>query len=359
MNLKQKRNAGKVVVGVAVLVAALLCVAVRHVWKQNTAPPHQPLPPIHAASTPAFNIRIDPATCADPKLRSDLEVVARDVVQVVRQRFAGTPPETCPIVLTRGLQPHVHPPRNGVFHIELALNFQHRDYARLTYELGHEMGHVMLGTRGYPCGVKEVLATASSHQVLDDLDAQWAIRPPYDNWQDFHAYFCQYRAQMEEHSLNALPAQVQKAVRQRRWDAITLYLRYHIPEMEADIDSKSSRHLQTLASILLRSTTLPWAEFAGAGAYLSYHSAAEAKAATGLPPTLLQAHKALWRLGREHSTLLCAAHFHLRPALQTGFLFQEGGEWVWLSECDAADAQTLLNQMAALKSSAIEMRPAS
>ena len=360
MDLKQKRISGRYATGVMVLLAVLLCLMNRLLLEQSADLPR------HAARTVAasnFTVTIAPADCPDPRTRRDMETVARDIITIVSQRFVGPAPETCPILLSRGDHPLTHPPQNGQYRIELSVDFQHRDFARMAYQLGHEMGHVMMGTHGFNCGVDEVMATAASLQALDDLDARWAVQPPYPNWQYFHSNFCEYRALVEKLALATFPVQVQEAARERRWDYLTLYLRFHIPDMEADICSKRSRNLQTLGAILLRTTTLPWSEFAGAGVYIRYHSAEDAKAARGVPVRLRQAHTALWRLGREHSLQLYVVHFSHPPRLQEallhkGFLFQEDGEWIWLMECQPQKEQSSLNQLTVEKPTLIESRPA-
>ncbi|MGH3426717.1 MAG: hypothetical protein ACRDQZ_04000, partial [Mycobacteriales bacterium] len=79
--------------------------------------------------------------------RDDLNLVARDVLQVVRALIPGTPPQgDRPILVYReaGNPRVVWPPRCADLY-DIGLNLAPgRYYFRLAYQLGHELGHVML-----------------------------------------------------------------------------------------------------------------------------------------------------------------------------------------------------------------------
>ncbi|HLK58455.1 MAG TPA: hypothetical protein VKU00_17940, partial [Chthonomonadaceae bacterium] len=300
-----------------------------------------------------FTIELEEGVCPNPTLKHSLELTAQDVLTDLQERFGGAPPEVYPIRIRHGDHPHVDVPTDHVFHIQLGHTLDHPDYARFVYELGHELGHVMIGvTPDDGDGVQEIIPTMASLQALDDLHQKWAISPPYPNFQDYHSSFDSYRASEEADRMRSFPQAVQAAVRDRRWYGVSLYLRYHIKEMDADVESAQSRDLQCLAAILLRANGVALSDLLGYEAHLQAFKAGSGSDPTKAPSSARMLHL----VGRNLPTDLLVAQLPAAPEAENGFAFQEGGHWIWLGECAHGDSAAVNQAIQALHPPTLEIR---
>jgi hypothetical protein len=196
--------------------------------------------------------------------REDLRTVADDVHRIVRRRFRAAPP--CgdrPIECFRR-----HPPPQLVdlgneSKYRIALFVSDRHYARLAYQLAHELGHIMFDPRRTNAAI-EMLATALSLQVLDDLAARWQLRPPVASWREYAPCFREYREVAEEQRLNQVPARVRSALASRDFDTVAGFLRaLRTGQEHAGIHSRAR---EMLGAIALRSGGIEWPQTKGVAA---------------------------------------------------------------------------------------------
>lgn len=191
-------------------------------------------------------------------VRTDLTVVARDVARNVALIFEEkVPPELLPIVCGVG-----SPARTSLDNWsdpkEIRINVTVNDlrYDQFAYQLGHELGHVMLGIRRSG-PLFETLAVAVSLEVLDRLEDEWRSAPPFPNWKSYAPSFANYRERTEHDALQQLGLQVQ-------WDrqklkAIKKILRGQIRSSPKEI----SREAQTVAAMVIRSEHIRWRDVVG------------------------------------------------------------------------------------------------
>src|SRR5439155_25086603 len=132
-----------------------------------------------------------------------------------------------------------------------------RDYVRFTYQLAHELGHVMLDPRRSN-GLIETLAVALSLQILDDMTDRWERDPPHDHWQSYAPEFRKYRVRTEKSHLEKFPLEVQALVERKSWPELALYLRYRRADQDRDMNERDLNHLGAIA---LRSVEVDWKEF--------------------------------------------------------------------------------------------------
>jgi hypothetical protein len=207
-----------------------------------------------------MNVHLDSSFPSDT--REDLKAVARDVLEVVRLRMGKEAPVKMPIVC------YVRPagPMTSVASDErtlrVGLSVTRRDYARLAYQLGHELAHVMMDPRRTN-GLIEVVAVAMSLQTLDDIGKRWQHQAPYPEWRPYAKSFPEYRALVEEAALSRMPNEVTDAARCANWGHVARYLASKRRELLQDIEQ---RDLQHLAAMLLRTNEVPWKQFWGLSA---------------------------------------------------------------------------------------------
>lgn len=72
-------------------------------------------------------------------------------------------------------------------------------WARLAYQFGHELGHVLCNSWGYgavpqaPCQwIEEVCVEAFSIRGLFEMGRRWAQRPPYPSWKAYAPHLIDY-----------------------------------------------------------------------------------------------------------------------------------------------------------------------
>lgn len=228
-----------------------------------------------------------------PDTREDLKAVARDVLEVVRLRMGKEPPVSKPVVC------YVRPegPMTSVDTDErtyrVGLSVTKRDYARMGYQLGHELAHVMMDPRRTN-GVMEVVAVGLSLQVLDDMALRWRDLAPYPSWRPFARTFSDYRVVVEEQSLAKMPREVGDAVRGRNWSSVAAFLRTRQRDLLGDIEQ---RDLQHVAAILLRSQEVPWAKLWGLGALTNPPPWQDKRYRSDLPLDARRSPECLRRLG--------------------------------------------------------------
>jgi len=109
------------------------------------------------------------------KLRSD-----RQPAKILVENIQGAPGRWAPMVLATDRP-------GGAAWIRVTIDDKH--WARLAYQFGHELGHVLANSWGtgaapqIPCQwVEEVCVEAFSIRGLFEISQRWAVKPPYPNW---------------------------------------------------------------------------------------------------------------------------------------------------------------------------------
>lgn len=213
-----------------------------------------------------------------PDLKPNFQAVANDVASIVTDLFESRrPPLDLPIVCYLKAIPPIGSKDNSVFPETTLDNWNHPKqirigvtpntpvYAQLAYQLGHEMGHVMLDPRRTN-GVIETIATAVSYAVLDRIADKWAMVAPFPWLRSYVNNFRKYRDEDAEDRLTRLSG-MRHAVDQHDWTAVRSYLYDHRSEqdqnLQAEIDSQHGRDIQTLGAISLLATQVSWRKFIG------------------------------------------------------------------------------------------------
>ena len=70
-----------------------------------------------------------------------------------------------------------------------------RLYAKLAFQLGHELGHFFVDPH-FSNWFVESVCTGVSFLTLDALAAKWTTAPPFPNWRGYASSFTVYRQQM-------------------------------------------------------------------------------------------------------------------------------------------------------------------
>jgi len=132
-----------------------------------------------------------------------LQLIANESWSVVRELFGGDPPVNLPIECYPNpttpithLDNWAHPTR---IRVGIQLTDQSIAYEQFAFQLGHELGHVMLDPRRTN-GFIEVLATALSLEVVDRLTDRFSVPslfPP--NACIARRYICSHRARRGVH----------------------------------------------------------------------------------------------------------------------------------------------------------------
>ena len=196
-------------------------------------------------------------------IRDDLSVVAKDVATAVTEVFGSAqPPLSAPIVC--GLGPP--PPRTSLddwfkpTQIRINLTVNGRYYAQLAFQLGHELGHVMIGIhRSNPAF--ETIATAVSLETLDRLSIKWQTQPPHANWANYATAFRNYREATEIGALDRLGLLL--AWQRRRLKLIKRGVQRELDAQARGISSDRDRDVQTVGAMIVRTEGLPWRSVVG------------------------------------------------------------------------------------------------
>ena len=191
--------------------------------------------------------------------RPTLQELADDVWDVVAEMFHSSLPLDLPI---RVRQSNAAVPMTRVLENEINVRITAHGtfYAQFTFQLGHELGHVMLDPRRTN-GVVEAICIAISYEVLERIGEKVKGSPAYPWLGDYAKNFKPYRKDDQKTVLDKFPQDIQDMVKQKRWSDLADYLRAHAAEMEAG--HSNDRDVQTLAAIALRSGPVEWGELAG------------------------------------------------------------------------------------------------
>jgi hypothetical protein len=132
---------------------------------------------------------------SDPCLNSDVLAVSREVVTACGQIIPADPPlGEKPFVVQEAPDGIPRACLNGL-PSEYLINvtcLHKRLYARLAFQLGHELGHFYIDPR-YSNWFIESVCTAISFLCLDALADKWASAPPFANWHSYAHHFAEYR----------------------------------------------------------------------------------------------------------------------------------------------------------------------
>lgn len=131
----------------------------------------------------------------DPLLNRDVLAVCRDVVQVCADVVAVDPPMGCkPFIVQEAPDGIPRACLNGLPN-EYLINvtcLHTRLYAKLAFQLGHELGHFFVHPH-YSNLFIEAVCTAISFLGLDKLANKWTTAPPFPNWREYAPSFSEYR----------------------------------------------------------------------------------------------------------------------------------------------------------------------
>ena len=210
------------------------------------------------------------------EVRPYYQLLADHVWSITQRKFDAAPPVNIPIIvhLADGLVPRTrlvdarlaedwaHPKQ---ILIEIVLvDVRKLPYAQFAYQLGHEIGHVMLNPRRTN-GIVESIATALSYEILDALPAQVTSGGPTLRNKDlvmFGQNFVSYRQHDETTHLASFPEDIRAKVSRSQWADLVRYLHSHeseLRQLDSHVrDSSHARDLDALTAIMLRSRTIPW-----------------------------------------------------------------------------------------------------
>lgn len=210
-----------------------------------------------------LNLTLD--SSFSPSARAQLAVVAREVVNVLRDMFGNAgPTANLPIVCKLGPPP----PRaslddwNQPSKIQINLSVGNHNYAQFAFQLAHELGHVMIGVRRSNQAF-ETIATAVSLEVLDRLSKRWMAGPPGPQWARYGPQFEKYKKSVEESALDRLG--YSKDWSQKKPSSLKQIVQSKNTEHDVlgDITSQRARDLQTLSAMIVRSEFSRWIDLIG------------------------------------------------------------------------------------------------
>ena len=131
----------------------------------------------------------------DSLLNRDVLAVSRDVVQMCADVVGVDPPlGRKPFVVQQAPDGKPRACLNGLPR-EYLINvtcLHTRLYAKLAFQLGHELGHVFIDSH-YSNWFIESICTAISFLGLDALADKWTSAPPSPNWRGYASSFSAYR----------------------------------------------------------------------------------------------------------------------------------------------------------------------
>lgn len=195
----------------------------------------------------------------DSGIRNDLATVANTVADIIGILFQSSDPPTGPrrihCVYCDQDAPTVQC-RPTEYRITLTVNS--RDFCNFTYQLSHELGHIMMDPR--PTNwVVEAFAVALSHAVLGLLSGWWRSNPPYLHWAYVYNFSLWSKRVIDQRLKNFDP-ELLDALRRRNWQAVTAYLGQQRAKLESD---PYDRALNTLCAVRLMAEPIPWPEIRG------------------------------------------------------------------------------------------------
>lgn len=208
------------------------------------------------------------AACAEPvylddsfpvSVRPTLQSLADDVWDLIGMMFHNNPPLDLPI--------HIYYEKSDApltsvqdDRISIRLTSAGTHYAQFAFQLGHELGHVMLDPRRAN-GLVEAICTAVSYEVLDRLGDRVTVSPRLSWITDYAPHFREYRLEDQKSYVDQFPGDVRAMVAEGRWNELGMYLAAHRPDMESR--ASKERATQTLAAVVLRSSPVDWGQFTG------------------------------------------------------------------------------------------------
>ncbi len=143
---------------------------------------------------------------SDEGLRRDVTAVCRDVVEAAEKRVNKPPPLGIkPIIIQKAPDDTPRAVTNGLPR-EYIINLTclgSRDYCRIAYQLGHELGHVYVDPQKDNWFIESV-ATAMSLVALSDMHAKWSHDPPFPSWRSWARHFPEYREHAVDEQLKVL-----------------------------------------------------------------------------------------------------------------------------------------------------------
>lgn len=158
----------------------------------------------------------------DARLNSDVLAVCRDVVTEVARIIRACPLlGDKPVVVQQATDGHPRACLNGLpdEYVANVTCLHGRDYARLAFQLGHELGHFYVNPH-YSNWFIESVCTGISYCCLTALAEKWVSAPPYPNWSSYASSFANYRKkhvfrglrELGLHSTADIPAWIRDSV---------------------------------------------------------------------------------------------------------------------------------------------------
>jgi len=198
-----------------------------------------------------------------PSTRPTLQTLADTIWDIVQEMFHASPPLDFPIDVRHArsgapltsLDDYNYPTT-----IRIRLTSSGTHYSQFAYQLGHELGHVMLDPRRSD-GTIEAICNAVSYEVLDRLSERLPEAATLSWLVDYAPHFREYRQQDQDSALAKFPPGVRTMVDEQHWSDLAGYLHTHQRDMQPG--QHNERAMQTLAAIALRSAPLDWGQLAG------------------------------------------------------------------------------------------------
>ena len=213
---------------------------------------------------------LDESSWTEPGLHRTLQFVVDEVWAVIQEMFHGeAPPLPLPIVVRYGgpmpltSLDNEAAPRT----IFVRITTSGSQYDQFAYQMGHELGHVMLNPRR-TTAVIETLCTTISYEVLDRLGDRWnGPHPPLVYLRSYTPQFHNYETADLQMHLATLPASIRTAVVGQDWTRVRAFLNSQQP-VEDGFENRgegqpSSRDIQALEAIVLRTQPIPWENYVG------------------------------------------------------------------------------------------------
>jgi hypothetical protein len=143
---------------------------------------------------------------SDENLRRDITAVCNNIVQIVEKRVGKPPPMgTKPIIIQKAADGVPRALVNGLPR-EYIINvtcLDSPDYSRLTYQLGHELGHIYVDPTKDNWFIESMAATVSI-AALSDMGDKWTNDPPFTNWKPWAHNFYDYRQRSTDGMLESI-----------------------------------------------------------------------------------------------------------------------------------------------------------
>ncbi len=199
-------------------------------------------------------------------LQRHFQFIADEVWRIAKETFRIKPPLDLPIVCRYGasgpvtrLDDWIHPSR-----IEIGISTVGPYDSQFVYQLGHELGHVMLNPRRSNALI-EAIATAVSYEVLDQLSEKWKTKAPFEYARVHADEFRKYRERAEREAISRAQPLLQQVIAEQDWEIAGAYLADHMRDFELTekgMKSQPARDWQSLAAIVFRAAKTDWPRLA-------------------------------------------------------------------------------------------------